>query len=49
MYAEASNELNAAAEAHKYINIVRKRARFSGVTDLNTIPDYVDLSKEHSG
>lgn len=46
MYAEASNELDNSPEAHKYINIVRKRARFNGTVDLNTTPDYVNLSKE---
>ncbi|CAN5659272.1 RagB/SusD family nutrient uptake outer membrane protein [soil metagenome] len=46
MYAEASNEIGDATEAHKYINIVRKRARFNGVTDLNTVPDYVNLSQD---
>ena len=46
MYAEASNETGDAAEAHKYINIVRKRARFNGSADLNAVPDYVNLSKD---
>jgi hypothetical protein len=46
MYAEASNELGNSIDAHKYINIVRKRARFNGTVDLNTTPDYVNLSKE---
>ncbi|MEP7107714.1 MAG: RagB/SusD family nutrient uptake outer membrane protein [Ferruginibacter sp.] len=46
MYAEASNELDNSTEAHKYINIVRKRARFDGTVDRNTVPDYVNLNKE---
>ena len=46
MYAEASNELGDAVEAHKYINMVRKRARFNGTVDLNTTLDYNNLSKE---
>lgn len=46
MYAEASNELNDPAEAHKYINMVRKRARFDGAVYRNAVPDYVNLSKE---
>ena len=46
MYAEASNELGDATEAHKYINMVRKRARFNGTVDLNTTLDYNNLSKE---
>ncbi|MDB5192125.1 MAG: RagB/SusD family nutrient uptake outer membrane protein [Segetibacter sp.] len=46
MLAEASNELGDATEAHKNINIVRKRARFNGTLDLSTVPDYVGLSKE---
>ncbi|MEJ7585982.1 MAG: RagB/SusD family nutrient uptake outer membrane protein [Ferruginibacter sp.] len=46
MYAEASNELNNSAEAHQYINLVRKRARFDGTVDRNTTPDYVNLGKD---
>lgn len=46
MYAEASNELGNSAEAHKYINMVRKRARFNGSVYLNTVPDYVNLSQQ---
>ena len=46
MYAEASNELGNTAEAHKYLNMVRKRARFNGITELNVLPDYVNLSAE---
>jgi len=46
MYAEASNELGDATEAHKYINMVRKRARSKNGIDLNTTPDYVNLSKD---
>ena len=46
MYAEASNELDNSTEAHTYINMVRKRARFDGTVDRNTAPDYVNLSKE---
>ena len=30
MYAEAENELGNSAEAHTYINMVRKRARWDG-------------------
>ena len=29
-----------------YINMVRKRARFDGTVDRNTLPDYTNLSKE---
>jgi hypothetical protein len=46
MYAEAMNEDDHPAEAHEYINKVRKRARFDGTTYRNTVPDYVNLSKE---
>ena len=46
MYAEAENELGNSAEAHTYINMVRKRARWDGVVERNTVPDYVGLSKE---
>ncbi len=46
MYAEASNELGNSAEAHKYINIVRRRARFDGSVYRNTVPDYVNLSQQ---
>ncbi len=46
MYAEASNELDNSSEAHKYINMVRKRARFDGTVDRNAVPDYINLSKE---
>ena len=46
MYAEAENEIGNSAEAHTYINMVRKRARFDGVEDLPTVPDYENLSKE---
>ncbi len=46
MYAEASNELGNSAEAHTYINMVRKRARFDGTVDRNTVPDYVNLSQQ---
>lgn len=46
MYAEAMNELDDPVEAHKYINMVRKRARFDGTVEKNTVPDYVNLSKE---
>ncbi len=45
MYAEAENELDQPLEAHKYINLVRKRARFDGTTYRNTVPDYAGLSK----
>ncbi len=46
MYAEASNELGNSPEAHTYINMVRKRARFDGTVDRNTVPDYVNLSQQ---
>jgi|SRR5665647_504240 len=46
MYAEASNELGNSSEAHKYINMVRKRARFDGSVYRNTVPDYVNLSQQ---
>lgn len=45
MYAEARNELNDPTEAHKYINLVRKRARFDGTAYRNAVPDYVGLGK----
>ena len=46
MYAEASNELGNSSEAHTYINMVRKRARFDGSVYRNTVPDYVNLSQQ---
>lgn len=46
MYAEASNELGNSAEAHQYINMVRKRARFDGSVYRNAVPDYVNLSQQ---
>ena len=46
MYAEASNELGNSSEAHKYINMVRKRARFDGSVYRNAVPDYVNLSQQ---
>lgn len=45
MCAEASNELNDPLDAHKYINMVRKRARFNGTDYLNTLPDYAGLNQ----
>lgn len=45
MYAEAENELDQPLEAHKYINMVRKRARFDGTIYRNTVPDLTGLSK----
>ena len=45
MYAEAANEIDQPLEAHKYINMVRKRARFDGAVYRNTLPDYVGLNK----
>lgn len=45
MYAEATNEMDNPDEAHKYINMVRKRARFDGTVYRNAVPDYVNLSK----
>jgi hypothetical protein len=46
MMAEASNEVGNTADAHKYINMVRKRARFNGTIDLNAALDYVNLTKD---
>lgn len=46
MYAEASNELGHTLDAHDYINMVRKRARFDGSVYRNAVPDYAGLSKE---
>ena len=46
IYSEASNEAGNTAEAHKYINLVRKRARFNGTEYVNAIPDYVGLNKD---
>lgn len=45
MCAEANNELGNSGEAHRYINMVRKRARFNGTDYLNTVPDYAGLSQ----
>lgn len=45
-YAEAANETGNTAAAHEYINKVRKRARFDGTTERNTLPDYVGLTKD---
>jgi len=39
IYAEASNELGHTADAHTYINMVRKRARFDGTTYRNAVLD----------
>jgi hypothetical protein len=46
IYAEAANETGNSAAAHEYINKVRKRARYNGTAYLNTVPDYVGLSKD---
>jgi hypothetical protein len=46
LYAEAMNELDNSADAHKYINIIRKRARFDGASYRNAVPDYAGLSKD---
>ena len=46
MYAESENEIGNSTDAHTYINMVRKRARFNGIEDLPTVPDYENLSKE---
>ena len=46
MYAEAMNEDNHPDEAHEYINMVRKRARFDGAVYRNTVPDYDGLGKD---
>ncbi len=45
MYAEAKNEMDDPGTAHQYINLVRKRARFNGTSELPVVPDYVGLSK----
>lgn len=45
MYAEAENELGNSAEAHTYINMVRKRARWDGSVERAAVPDYVNLSQ----
>ncbi|MBK7098758.1 MAG: RagB/SusD family nutrient uptake outer membrane protein [Sphingobacteriales bacterium] len=46
MYAEAINEQNNTQEAMKYINIIRKRARFNGSIYVNTLPDYTNLNQQ---
>ncbi len=46
MLAEANNELGNSADAHKYINMVRKRARFDGIYEHYAVLDYENLSKE---
>ena len=46
MYAEAENELDNSGEAHTYINMVRKRARWDGAVERNAVPDYVGLTKD---
>ncbi len=46
MCAEASNELDNSADAYKYINMVRKRARFNGTAYLSILPDYSSLTKD---
>jgi hypothetical protein len=46
MYAEASMENGDATNAFKYINTVRRRARFDGTIYRNTLPDYSGLSLE---
>jgi hypothetical protein len=46
MCAEANNELGRGEDAYKYINMIRKRARFNGTEYLNTLPDYKDLSQQ---
>jgi hypothetical protein len=46
MYAEAENELDNSGEAHTYINMVRKRARWDGVVEQSAVPDYVGLTKD---
>lgn len=46
MLAEASNELGNMPDAYKYINMVRKRARFDGQVERDVLPDYTDLTKE---
>lgn len=45
MNAEANNELGNSTEAHTYINLVRKRARFDGTVYQNGVPDLVNLSQ----
>lgn len=46
MLAEASNELGNMSDAYKYINMVRKRARFDGQVERDVLPDYTDLTQE---
>ncbi|WP_126973275.1 RagB/SusD family nutrient uptake outer membrane protein [Gynurincola endophyticus] len=45
-YAEANNELDNAGVAHDYINKIRKRARFNGVTELPVLADLSGLNKD---
>jgi len=46
MYAEAVNETGNSADAHLYINKIRKRARYNGTIYQPVLTDYVGLSKE---
>lgn len=46
IYAEAQNELGNSQEAHDYINMVRKRARFDGTDYANAVPDYAGLNQQ---
>lgn len=45
MAAEAYNESGNSIEAEKYINLVRKRARWDGTKYLNILPDITGLSQ----
>ena len=43
-YAEAMNESGNPTVAMQYVNMIRQRARFNGVTNNNTLPDLVGLT-----
>lgn len=45
MAAEAYNEISNTTEAEKYINLIRKRARWDGTKYLNILPDITGLSQ----
>jgi hypothetical protein len=47
-YAEAVNESGNSALALQYVNMIRKRARFNGVTDANTLPDLTGLTTQQT-
>jgi hypothetical protein len=46
MCAEASMENGDANNAYKYINMVRKRARYDGTTYKDILPDYAGLTPD---